>query len=187
VGCGSGVFLNQTAALANHVYGCDISFDLLQLCQQYVQENNVGNVSLFLADAEGLPFENDSFDVVYMVDVLHHLYRVESSVDEVARVLKPSGKLLVHEPNKYNVLLALLCLIDRNEWGALRLGSKVTYRKLFDEKFSFELLDYNGLLIGPDSKCNLSIADFLLESSFSPLLEWLSPKVFMVLKLKNSM
>ena len=43
------------------------------------------------ADAEKLPFENDSFDVVYSWGVLHHSPNTSRAVDEVFRVLRPGG------------------------------------------------------------------------------------------------
>jgi hypothetical protein len=88
------------------------------------------------------------------------------------------GKLLVFEPNKYNPLLAFLCLLDRNEWRALLLGSMKRYRRLFGSYFNIYSMEYNGLLIGPDSKINCKIADFLNLPVVRNVLGWLNPKIF---------
>jgi SAM-dependent methyltransferase len=48
-----------------------------------------------VADAERLPFNNDSFDIVYSWGVLHHSPDTAKAVLEVRRVLRPGGRALV--------------------------------------------------------------------------------------------
>ncbi|MFA5147178.1 MAG: methyltransferase domain-containing protein [Candidatus Omnitrophota bacterium] len=48
-----------------------------------------------LADAENLPFRDDSFDIVYSNGVLHHSEDTAGCVSEVYRVLKPGGKAVI--------------------------------------------------------------------------------------------
>jgi hypothetical protein len=43
-------------------------------------------------------------------------------------------------------------------------------------------MEYNGLLIGPDSPAFLRVADFLTRDRVAPILGWLSPKIFIVLR-----
>ena len=81
------------------------------------------------------------------------------------------------DPNKFNVLLALLCFFDRNEWGALRLGSKHQYKNLIAGRFQIQEMEYNGMLIGPDGKLNRLIADFLDLPVIKVLLGWQNPKI----------
>jgi len=47
------------------------------------------------ADAENLPFSDDSFDFVYSNGVLHHSENTEKCLKEVLRVLKPKGKAIL--------------------------------------------------------------------------------------------
>lgn len=49
-------------------------------------------------DAETLPFADDSFAGLAMLDVLHHLPRPAMFFQEVARVLRPGGRLTMIEP-----------------------------------------------------------------------------------------
>ena len=48
-----------------------------------------------VADAEHLPFEDNSFDVVYSFGVLHHTPDTQKAIDEVHRVLKPGGRIII--------------------------------------------------------------------------------------------
>jgi SAM-dependent methyltransferase len=47
------------------------------------------------ADAEKLPFSNSSFDLVWSWGVIHHSSRFERCLEEIARVLRPGGRLLL--------------------------------------------------------------------------------------------
>jgi SAM-dependent methyltransferase len=59
-----------------------------------------------VADAESLPFEDASFDLVYSYGVLHHTPDTRRAVDEVRRVLRPDGE-------------ARIMLYSRRSWLAL--------------------------------------------------------------------
>lgn len=52
-------------------------------------------------DAAWLPFGTGTFDAVVLLDVLEHLPEPDQSLGEIARILAPSGKLLIHVPCMY--------------------------------------------------------------------------------------
>ena len=54
------------------------------------------------ANAEQLPFEDASFDVVHSKDSLHHMASPERALAEYRRVVKPGGSVLIVEANRYN-------------------------------------------------------------------------------------
>jgi ubiquinone/menaquinone biosynthesis C-methylase UbiE len=56
------------------------------------------------ANAEELPFEQSSFDIVHSKDSLHHMEEPERALAEYRRVLKPGGTALIVEANRYNPL-----------------------------------------------------------------------------------
>lgn len=68
------------------------------------------HVSLCLARAEALPFPNDYFDAILCCDAFHHFRDQGSAVDEMARVLRPGGGviLLELEPTGINRRVAAL-------------------------------------------------------------------------------
>lgn len=59
---------------------------------------------LQIADAENLPFEDNSFDAVYSWGVLHHSPDTQKAVNEVYRVLKSGGLAKIMIYNKYSLI-----------------------------------------------------------------------------------
>jgi len=57
-----------------------------------------------VANAEGIPYENDRFDLIFSDNVLEHLDEPDSVFREVARVLKPGGVFLFKTPNKWHYM-----------------------------------------------------------------------------------
>lgn len=52
-----------------------------------------------IADGKPLPFQNDEFDIVLIVDIIEHLYDDKGFMLEAYRVLKPDGKVIINAPN----------------------------------------------------------------------------------------
>src|SRR5579859_1145000 len=52
-----------------------------------------------VADARTLPFADGSFDACRMDRVLHHLEEPQPAVTELVRVVRPGGRLVLHEPD----------------------------------------------------------------------------------------
>ncbi len=77
-----------------HVSCCDYDKSLAKI---YDQLNDAAQtkVAFSVADLRNLPFEDQSFDVVYCVSVLEHTNAYEAIVDEFYRVLRPGGKLVI--------------------------------------------------------------------------------------------
>lgn len=180
VGCGAGVFLPIVSPLCARLIGLESSPAFAQLSRDVVQQRQLTNTSVVSGVCEALPFDTATFDVVLVVDVLHHLTHLRESVAELQRVLKPGGTLIVFEPSKLNPLLALLCFLDRNEWGLLALGTPRAYRRLLGPHFTIETLAYSGLVIGPDNRLITGIADLLSAGTAYRLLGWLNPKLRIV-------
>jgi demethylmenaquinone methyltransferase/2-methoxy-6-polyprenyl-1,4-benzoquinol methylase len=66
--------------------------------------------------AERLPFADCAFDGILVVDAFHHFRAQQPAVREMLRVLRPSGRLLIAEPDIRRPLMPLL------SWGERRLG-----------------------------------------------------------------
>lgn len=173
LGCGPGGFLLATAPLCGKIIGADITPSFVDEAQAAVAA--IASASAQAIEPGILPFPDASFDRVIMVDTIHHLEHADETMREVHRVLKPGGTLLVFEPNKKNPLLWLMCLLDKNEHGLLRLGTIHAYRNMLG-RFAILEAKHSGLLIGPDSPLSLFLANVLMRWRG---LAWLSPKLFL--------
>jgi SAM-dependent methyltransferase len=182
VGCGAGAFLPTVSPLCDRLVGLDVTPAFVERARRVIQERGLANTTVVEGSSASMPFEDGSFDAVLMVDLLHHLPSPKATVTEVHRVVRPGGLVIVFEPNKLNPLLTLGCVIDRNEWGLLQLGTFGSYRSLFAPHFTVEHESFNGLLIGPDGRVNRSIAQVLNARRLKPAIGWLNPKLQMVFR-----
>lgn len=74
-----------------HVTASDLTPEMVALAQERANELGHDNVTAELADAEALPFEDGSFDLVTCRIAPHHFPNPAEFIDEVARVLVPGG------------------------------------------------------------------------------------------------
>jgi SAM-dependent methyltransferase len=179
LGCGPGGFLQLMAPLTGRIVGADIVPQFVTEAQATIDRHALGNAEAVLVADGPLPFDDAAFDKVVLIDTIHHLEDVDGTLAEVARVLRPDGHLLVFEPNKLNPPLAAMCVLDKNEHGLLRLGTKRSYRRLLDADFDVEHTSYNGVLIGPEGGISEKVADYV-STPGNRALGWLSPKLFIV-------
>ncbi len=106
IGCGLGTDLVQFARAGAMVTGVDLtpaSIDLVR--RRFALEGLPVNAQV--ADAESLPFPDASFDVVYSFGVLHHTPDTQKAINEVHRVLKPGGRIVImlYHKNSIHVYL----------------------------------------------------------------------------------
>ncbi len=100
LGCGLGFQSLEMRRRGYHVVGIDLAHGLLRKASQ-------SGAPVVNGDALSLPFASESLDFVYTIGVLHHLpagAALRDTLLEVARVLKPGGRLIVHETNPRNPL-----------------------------------------------------------------------------------
>ncbi len=82
-------------AFAPHVgevVASDLVDEMLAVAREQAATRGFDNVSFELADAESLPFADDSFDAVTCRIAPHHFTDPPRFVEEVARVLRPGGR-----------------------------------------------------------------------------------------------
>ena len=95
LGCGSGFFLLNLiqAGVARRGSVTDLSPGMVKVATRNGQ--NLGlEIDGRVADAERIPYDDDTFDLVVGHAVLHHIPDVEQSLREVIRVLKPGGRFV---------------------------------------------------------------------------------------------
>ncbi len=98
IGCGAGRLTKAMASDFASVVGVDVSEGMLSVARSHTPE---ANVDLRLGDGVTLPVESATADGVFSTHVFQHLDSLElarANFDEVARVLKPRGTMMVHLP-----------------------------------------------------------------------------------------
>ncbi len=135
VGCGDGFATYYFAKLVPVVEGGDIS-------ELMLEHNPVDRDLLKVIDAEDLDLPDDSYDLVYLWEVLHHLKDPRAAVREMARVSK--RYVVLFEPNRANVMQFGFGLLNRQERGTLR--SSKTYLQGLASQAGLEIIacDYCG-------------------------------------------
>jgi ubiquinone/menaquinone biosynthesis C-methylase UbiE len=182
VGCGTGIYFPLVAPRVASMIGAELSSRYARLAHQNAGRYELENVALTVQDSFSLAFPDDAFDAALCVDALHHVFDLEGTLTEIARVVRPGGDVLIFEPNCLNPLLIALCLLDRNEWGAVARCWKGRYDRVLGRFFEPVRSEYNGLLIGPKGRLATGIADFLVEGPLAALLGRFGPEVFFHLR-----
>lgn len=88
VGCGTCKWLAVLAQAGCEIAGIDPSKEMLRRAPQ------AANGDLREGVAEALPWSDDSFDVVFYINALHHFVEPELALREASRVLRPGGTLM---------------------------------------------------------------------------------------------
>ncbi len=108
IGAGTGYFsLNLLAVgLIEEATATDISDGMLATLSRNAEELDL-DVETVRTEAEELPFEDESFDLVFGHAVLHHIPDLDAAFSEFHRVLRPGGTIaFCGEPSRYGDLLA---------------------------------------------------------------------------------
>jgi len=106
VGGGTGRVAQALRGLADEVVVMDESAAMLQ-------QACLKGLPAIRGRAESLPFADGAFARILVVDAFHHLQDQHQAAVELLRVLAPSGRLVIEEPNVERVLVRLLALAEK--------------------------------------------------------------------------
>jgi demethylmenaquinone methyltransferase/2-methoxy-6-polyprenyl-1,4-benzoquinol methylase len=98
--CGTGDLAFELASRVSpegHVVGCDFSEPMLDLAREKATKAGVGSVRFEWADALQLPYDAGRFDAVTVGFGVRNFADREQGLREMARVLRPGGRLVVLE------------------------------------------------------------------------------------------
>ncbi len=100
VGAGTGVMAAGLAPLVRQVHVIDGSPAMLEVARKNLAAFD--NVEYHLADGQSLPFPDSSLDAVFANMYLHHCPDPLAAMREMARVLKPGGRLVITDADAHN-------------------------------------------------------------------------------------
>ena len=112
VGCGNGYFTSNFSKFS-YTVGLDYSRFMLSInpCNKLIQSS-----------ALSLPFKDNTFDLVFCSNLLHHIDDPTKAIKEMKRVSRKF--VIISEPNRNNPLMALFSAIVEEERGALKFSLK---------------------------------------------------------------
>ena len=93
IGCGVGYFAKLLSDHGCNVYGVDINPESVELCN-----STIGN-NFIVGNAELLEYSDECFDKILCSEVLEHLKDDLTAIQEIYRVLKPNGLVLITVPS----------------------------------------------------------------------------------------
>jgi SAM-dependent methyltransferase len=147
-GCGVGaqtLFLAKNSPLAD-ITSIDSSEESLEQARVLMREENITNVTFERADIFDLPFEDESFDHVFICFVLEHLEDPLRALQCLKRVLKANGSMTVIEgdhgsayfyPPSDAAVQAIQCLIDvQSDLGGNALVGRQLYPLLLQARLN---------------------------------------------------
>jgi ubiquinone/menaquinone biosynthesis C-methylase UbiE len=142
VGCGDGDLAVELSKLGANVAGIDSSASMIEAARQKAVREQV-NVDFRVATALHLPFPPERFDTVVAITILCFVDDAAPVFHEMARVLRPGGRLVIGELGKWS------------SWAAARrlrgwLGSALWRRARFRTAGELRgLASHAGLTAGP--------------------------------------
>ncbi|HSZ15146.1 MAG TPA: class I SAM-dependent methyltransferase [Solirubrobacteraceae bacterium] len=102
VGCGQGIDLIEYAGAGARATGIDLTPRHVELARRHLQAMAL-TATVVQGDAERLPFEDSSFDVVSSNGVLHHTPDMGAALSEIHRVLRPGGTARIVVYNRRSI------------------------------------------------------------------------------------
>ncbi len=134
LGCGLGEAAVYFAKQGADVVATDISGGMLRLVEKVAKKHSV-KVAVAQAYSHQMPFADDTFDIVYAANLLHHV-DIEKTMIETKRILKPGGMFVSWDPLAHNPII--------NVYRRLAMGVrtedehpiKMKQLKLFRKHFS---------------------------------------------------
>jgi len=111
-GGGTGRVIHQLAQETAGVLVVDISQGMLKkVVERYPDRSN--RVHPLRASVNQLPFPNEAFTRILVVDAWHHFADQAGAADELVRVLAPGGRLVIGEPNGDTTGARIMSFIER--------------------------------------------------------------------------
>ena len=137
--CGTGMITSAIAQLCKSIVATDIAENMLKIAKKKCHKYK--NITWQLADITNLPYDDDIFDKAIASNVIHLLDEPYKAIDEMIRVTKDSGTIII--PTYITGNLKWFNDMTVNVWN--RFGANFRKQFTYDEyKKFFEDGDYKA-------------------------------------------
>jgi ArsR family transcriptional regulator len=155
LGCGTGAVTEALAPIIDRMVAVDGSEAMLDAARERLAQH--AHVDLRRGELEALPIEPETIDLATLILVLHHLPDPGKVVTEVARILRPSGRILIvdmlpHDREEY-----------RHEMGHVWLGFSEERIRAYLDRAGFGAIRFRALPPEPGAQ-----GPMLFAASASP-------------------
>jgi ubiquinone/menaquinone biosynthesis C-methylase UbiE len=99
IGCGCGAYTYEMSKHSRMIVGIDIQEKDLEFAKALTK--GIKKIELSSMSAENLGFNDNTFDMIFLIEVLEHIPDQNRAFKEINRVLKPGGLLVILVPNKF--------------------------------------------------------------------------------------
>lgn len=152
VGCGKG-FFSFVAAKSGRIkssYGVDVFNDFqIKEISQYAEKVEYKGI-----DNETVPYKDETFDIVFSMDVIEHIEKDETFIREHIRVCKKNGRVIIGTPNYYRITNLLMYLLGKlkypRDMGSDTYGKCIHLRE-YKKNQLLDLIRKNKFLINETS------------------------------------
>jgi len=116
IGCYSGTLGSMLMKIGNEVYGIQINEEVAEIARRK-------GLKVKIQDIESrFDFEDNFFDVVVAAEIIEHILDTDFFIDEIKRVLKPNGFLILSTPNVASLGRRLYLLLGKNPYFEASFG-----------------------------------------------------------------
>jgi len=98
-GCGTGTYTIPAARLVGEkgrVYALDVSTEALDRLEEKARQEGLKNITRIISKGEKVPLEDESIDLMLLIDVLQEIDDWNAIFEEAYRILKPNGRCSVY-------------------------------------------------------------------------------------------
>ena len=161
VGCGPGIELRAMSERAQCAVGIDMSSTMAAAAAEHAPGSTVAR-----ADAQRLPFPDHTFDACGARAVLIHTPSPEQAVAEMARCLKPGGRLVLSEPDQGTHIVAA--------------GASRTTDEIFERLRQHRRTKFRNPLIGR------ALPRLVVDAGLTVVTTWATPILYPTLQLARA-
>lgn len=114
VGCGEGPQAITYKGQYKKMVGIDIQEGRLQVAKKAMLAFGIDNFETVLGNVESMPFAEREFDKILVVDLIEHVINPKKVMEEMFRVLKDEGKVLITFPMMHDVYTDFASWVGKN-------------------------------------------------------------------------